>query len=134
VKKPAATAPRKLVPRRADYGASTDAFFAKQPPELRAILEALRELVARAAPEATSSLKWGMPFYTIDGRMMCALGAFKSHVNLVLAGPPNAFDDPDGLLEGDAKGGRHLKLRKLEELPRKKALAWVRAAAKLARG
>jgi len=99
----------------------------------RAILDALRKLVEQAAPRAEASIKWGMPFYALDGEMMCALASFKSHVNLILAGPPDAFADPDGLLEGDAKSGRHLKLRSLEDLPRKAVTTWLRTAAQHAR-
>jgi hypothetical protein len=124
----------KMPARRADFGAPIDGFFAKQPPHLRAILEALRELVEEAAPDATASLKWGMPFYTLGrNKMMCALAGFKSHVNLILAGPPDAFADPDGLLEGDAKTGRHLKLRTLDELPREAVRGWLRTASQVAR-
>lgn len=118
---------------RADFGAPTDGFFAKQPPQLRAILDELRTLVAQAAPDAKSSLKWGMPVYTIDGAMMCALGGHKSHVNLVLAGPPGAFADPRGLLSGTGKTGRHLRLITLDELPRADVRRWMRTAAELAR-
>jgi hypothetical protein len=127
------TPARKAPGRRADYGAPIDGFFAKQPPHLREVLGALRAIVESVAPEATASIKWGMPFYTIDREMMCALAAFKSHVNLIVAGPPDAFADPDGLLEGDAKGGRHIKLRSLAELPRGPVRSWLRTAAKLAR-
>ena len=118
---------------RADFGKPIDGFFAKQPPQLRAILEELRKLVEEAAPEASSSIKWGMPFYTLDGKMMCALAGFKAHVNLILAGPPGAFADPEGRLEGDAKGGRHLKLRSLDELPRAAVKGWLKTAARVAR-
>jgi hypothetical protein len=88
-KKPAAktSAAKKPAPR-ADFGAPIEGFFAKQPAHLRAILDELRKLVEEAAPDADSSLKWGMPFYTVGGTMMCALGAHKSHVNLILSGPP----------------------------------------------
>jgi hypothetical protein len=125
-------APKKMG-ARADFGAPIDGFFAKQPPHLRAILEALRKLVDEAAPDATSSIKWGMPFYMVGGNMMCALGGHKSHVNLILSGPPDAFADPKGLLEGDAKTGRHLKLRALDELPRDEVRGWLRAAVAVAR-
>lgn len=117
---------------RSDFGAPIEGFFAKQPPNLRPILEALRALVEAVAPEARASLKWGMPFYAIDGQPMCALAGFKAHVNLILAGPPDAFADPKGRLEGDAKGGRHLKLRALEELPKTDVTKWLKAARKLA--
>jgi hypothetical protein len=126
-------APRKPPPR-ADYGAPIDGFFARQPAHLRPILDALRELVDRAAPDATSSIKWGMPFYSIGGNMMCALAAHKSHVNLVLARVDGGFADPDGRLEGTGKTGRHLKLRGLDDLPRTAVAGWLRAAAKHARG
>ncbi len=61
--KPSARRParRTMTARRADFGAPVDPFFAKQPPHLRAVLGALRKLVEEAAPEATGSIKWGMP-------------------------------------------------------------------------
>lgn len=120
--------------RRADFGRPIDGFFAKQPPHLRAILEELRRLVEEAAPDATASLKWGMPFYSVGRQMMCALAGFKSHVNLILSGPPGTFADPGGLLEGEGKTGRHLKLRTIDELPRDAVRGWLRTAAEVARG
>jgi hypothetical protein len=74
-----------------------------------------------------------MPFYSIGRTMLCALAAFRSHVNLILSGPPGAFDDPDGLLEGEGKTGRHLELRTPDELPRDAVRGWLRAAAEAAR-
>jgi hypothetical protein len=119
--------------QRADLGAPVEGFFARQPPELRAILEALRAEVQRAAPAAVGAIKWGMPFYTLDGEMMCALAAHKSHVNLILAGPPGTFADPEGRLEGEGKTGKHLKLRTLAELPRAAVRGWIARAASTAR-
>lgn len=141
-KKPAAgkqtkAVAKKVAPKkygkRADLGAPIDGFFAKQPPALRAILDVLRGIVDQAAPDAEASLKWGMPVYTIGGEMMCALGAHKAHVNLILAGQPETFADPDGRLTGEGKTGRHLKLTTVEEIPRKAVEGWIRTAAKLAR-
>jgi hypothetical protein len=129
-KKPA---PTTTVARRADFGAPIDGFFAKQAPNLRPILEALRKIVEEGAPDATASIKWGMPNYSIGRAMVCAMAGFKSHVNLIVAGPPEIFADPDGLLEGGGKTGRHLKLRTIEELPREAARDWVRVAAQFAR-
>jgi len=98
------------------------------------ILEELRALVEAAAPDATASLKWGMPFFSIGDAMMCALGGHKTHVNLILSGPPGTFADPDGLLAGDGKTGRHLKLTRIDDLPREAVQGWLATAAELARG
>ncbi len=119
--------------QRADFGAPIEAFFSRQPAGLRPIVDELRKLVEEAAPEAASSLKWGMPVYTVDGAMMCAFSAHKSHVNLILSGPPDAFADPQGRLSGEGKTGRHLKLTNLGELPRDAVRGWLRTALGLAR-
>jgi hypothetical protein len=100
---------------------------------LRAILVALRELVEEVAPEAQSALKWGQPFYTLKGKMMCALSAHRAHVNLILVGPPKAFVDPGGRLTGAGKGGRHLKLTSVDELPRAEVRSWLRTSVNAAR-
>lgn len=132
-KKPAAPAARKYTVRR-DLGAPIDGFFRKQPAPMRAILEELRKLVEAAAPEARSSIKWGMPFYMIGDEILCALGGHRAHVNLILSGPPGTFSDPDGLLSGDGKTGRHLKLTSLDDLPHEHVRGWLRQALIRARG
>jgi hypothetical protein len=118
---------------RADYGAPVEGFFARQQPALRPLLLQLRRMVEEAAPEATSSLKWGMPFFEIGGETICALAGFKAHVNLILPGPPGTYSDPDGRLEGEGKTGRHLKLRAGDEIPAAAVRGWLRVAAKRAR-
>jgi len=125
-------APKKPAPRE-DFGAPIEGFFSRQPAGLRPIVDELRKLVEEAAPEAVSSLKWGMPVYMVDGAMMCAFSAHKSHVNLILSGPPDAFADPEGRLSGEGKTGRHLKLTSLGELPRDAVRGWLRTALGLAR-
>ena len=133
--KPAAArkpAVKKPAPR-GDFGAPIAGFFAKQPRPLRPLLEELRDLVQEAVPDAESSIKWGMPFFTIDGTMMCALAGHKSHVNLILSGPPGTYADPDNRLIGAAKTGRHLKLTATDKVPRDAVRGWLATAAALAR-
>jgi hypothetical protein len=134
-KKPAAkaAAPAMKYGPRKDLGAPIDAFFTKQPPHIRPIVEELRKMVEDTAPDAASAIKWGMPFFSVGDTMMCAIAAHKSHVNLILSGPPGTYADPKGLLEGDGKTGRHLKLRALDDLPRAEVRAWLRAAVAHAR-
>lgn len=56
-----------------------DAYFAKAAPFARPILAHLRALIHRAVPDAAETIKWGMPFFTIDGTPLCNLAAFKAH-------------------------------------------------------
>ncbi|HEY5946725.1 MAG TPA: DUF1801 domain-containing protein [Kofleriaceae bacterium] len=128
------TAPKRaMAAKRADLGQPVEGFFAKQQAALRPVLMELRKIIESTVPDAESSIKWGNPFFTLDGKMMVALSAHKSHVNLILAGPPNAFADPHGRLTGAGKTGRHLKLTSLDELPRGEVRGWVKTAAKIAR-
>jgi uncharacterized protein YdeI (YjbR/CyaY-like superfamily) len=55
-----------------------DAYLAKAAPFARPILSHLRALVHRACPEATETIKWGMPFFEHHG-LLCSLAAFKEH-------------------------------------------------------
>jgi uncharacterized protein YdhG (YjbR/CyaY superfamily) len=120
--------------QRADYGKPIAAFIAKQPPPLRAVCQALRALIEEAAPDATSALKWGMPWYSLGGTaMMAGISAHASHANLILPGKAGTYPDPDGLLEGESKLGKHLKLRSLDDLPRAAVRRWLAIAAANAR-
>jgi hypothetical protein len=132
--KPPASRRSTTAGRRADYGAPVDGFFAKQPAPLKAIVDELRAMIMAAAPDATATLKWGMPFFMRDGETICALAAFKSHVNLILPGPPGTYADPDGHLQGDGKTGKHLKLRSVDEIPRAAVRGWLKTAAARAVG
>jgi hypothetical protein len=126
------TAPRAAM-RRADLGAPVDGYFGRQPPAMRAILNELRAAVERAGPDAAGALKWGIPFYTIDGHMFCAMASHSAHVNLILPGPPGTYPDPDGILEGGGKTGKHLKVRPGETIPAARMKGWLDIAATRAR-
>ncbi len=115
---------------RADFGRPIDGFLAKQPASLRAIVDTLRDLIMEAAPTAEASLKWGMPFFSVSGEMMVAVGAHKAHVNLILPGPAGTYDDPDGLLVGEGTTGRHMKLTSADQIPAATIRRWLATAAK----
>jgi hypothetical protein len=131
-KAPANAAEPRYATRR-DLGKPVDGFFAKVKEPLRAVVDELRTMIQRAAPDARASIKWGMPFYEIDGNTVCAVAVHKAHVNLILAGPPGTFSDPDGLLSGEGKTGRHLKVTSASALPRDSVRKWLATAVALAR-
>ena len=59
-----------------------DAYIAKAQPFARPILEHVRERVHAAAPEAKESVKWSAPGFTIDGKILLMMAAFKAHAAL----------------------------------------------------
>ena len=56
-----------------------DAYIAGSAPFVRPILEHLRAVMHRAAPEIVETIKWGMPFFDHDGSPLANMAAFKAH-------------------------------------------------------
>lgn len=65
----------KREPRIDDHIAKVGAFA-------RPILEHFRELVHKIVPECEEAIKWGMPHFTLNGRNLAGMAAFKKHVSI----------------------------------------------------
>jgi len=63
-----------------------DAFIAKAQPFAQPILEHARALVHAAVPEAEETLKWSMPHFTINGKILAGMAAFKAHAAFFVHG------------------------------------------------
>ena len=120
-------APRKVMPARKDFGATADAYYAQQPAEKRVLLERLRAIVQKVVPDAESSIKWGVPFYTINGKNLCAIAAFKEHVGINFLAPPSVLADPGKKLEGGGKSMRMLKVRTEKDIDTASITRWLKA-------
>ena len=107
---------------------SVDGYFTQQPTDKRVLLEKLRALVVKGVPDATVSIKWGVPVYQRNGRNMCALAAFKDHVAINFFVAPNVLADPGKKLEG-GKTNRMLKVRGAADIDAATISRWVKAAA-----
>jgi uncharacterized protein YdeI (YjbR/CyaY-like superfamily) len=59
-----------------------EAYIAKAQPFARPILETVRERVHAVVPRAEETIKWGMPAYTLDGKILLITAAFKAHAAL----------------------------------------------------
>jgi uncharacterized protein YdeI (YjbR/CyaY-like superfamily) len=59
-----------------------DAYIERAPPFARPILEHIRARVHAAAPQAEETIKWGGPGFTIDGKILLMMAAFKAHAAL----------------------------------------------------
>lgn len=91
-----------------------DAYLAKLAPAHREVVQALREIVRRAAPRATEAFKWAQPVYE-QGGPFCYMRAHKAHVTLGFW-RGKQLSAGAGVLEGEGEKMAHLKLRSMAEL------------------
>jgi uncharacterized protein YdeI (YjbR/CyaY-like superfamily) len=61
-----------------------DAYIAKAAPFAQPLLEHVRELVHGTVPEVEEAMKWRMPFFTINGKILGNMAAFKEHCSFGL--------------------------------------------------
>ncbi len=62
---------------------SVDDYLATLPDDRRAALEALRQTIRAAAPEATETIAYGMPaFRSHGGQFLVSFAAYKAHNSL----------------------------------------------------
>jgi len=90
-----------------------DAYIAKAQPFARPILEKVRERVHAVVPDVEETVKWSMPAYTVDGKILLITAAFKAHMAL------NFWRGQE--LRGEAANadamGQFGKIKSLDELP-----------------
>ena len=56
-----------------------DEYLATVPSEQRAALEALRRTIASAAPAAQECIRYGIPTFSLGGRMLVSFAAAAKH-------------------------------------------------------
>ena len=62
--------------------ATVDAYLAAQPDDRRAVLEALRQTIRAAAPDAIESIAYDMPAFRLNDTFLVSYAAFKNHYSL----------------------------------------------------
>jgi uncharacterized protein YdeI (YjbR/CyaY-like superfamily) len=107
-----------------------DAYVAKAQPFSQPILEHVRTRVHAVLPDVEETVKWGMPAYTLGGKIVLITAAFKAHLAL------NFWRGQE--LRGDGANadamGQFGKIKSLADLPPDKELdRLIREAADLAK-
>lgn len=100
-----------------------DAYIAKSADFAQPILGHLRKLVHKACPDASETIKWGMPFFETNGALLCNMAAFKQHCSFGFWNAP-LLKDPEGVLHVKDKNAMgHLdRITSLKDLPADKVL------------
>jgi hypothetical protein len=115
-----------------DAGTKIDRYIAALKPEQQLIVQALRELVKEAAPEAREAFKWAQPVWEAGGPV-CYAKVFPSATNFGFwrgAEIAERIDDT-GLLLGDGTKMRYLKLTSVDGIPREPLVRFIRTAVDL---
>lgn len=73
---------------------SIDEYIAEFPPDVRARLERVREIVRETAPEATETISYAIPTFDLAGTHLVHFAAFKHHIGFYPTGKGvEAFKD-----------------------------------------
>jgi hypothetical protein len=108
-----------------------DSYISKVDSKLRSQFQRLRSIVKKALPGASESVKWGVPYYSLDGVGVGSIADYGGHVNLYLMQGAQLSSD---LLEGTGKGMRHITVRTLAEIKETEFVRLLREAGALAAG
>ncbi|WP_242108448.1 YdeI/OmpD-associated family protein [Luteimonas aquatica] len=96
-----------------------DAYIAKSAEFAKPILAHLRALVHEACPGVEETIKWGMPHFTRNGRILAGMSAFKQHA--AFAVPMAAAAGGSAGKRGEAMGD-YGRITALSDLPSRRAL------------
>ena len=107
-----------------------DAYIAKAAPFAQPILAHVRERVHAVVPGVEEAMKWSAPGFTLDGKILLIMAAFKAHAALNFW---RGQEIGDGAAKAGAMG-QFGRLSSIDDLPPDAELdALIREAAKLAR-
>ena len=109
--------------------ASFDQYLEGQAPRNQDVIRALRKFVKRVAPQLQESVKWGNGCW-VEGKVPVAyVYSAPDHVQFGFFRGA-ALKDPKGLLKGEGKFVRHVKVRKRSDIDERAFAAFLREAAR----
>ena len=101
-----------------------DAYIENARDFAKPILSYLRSVVHKASPDVRETIKWGVPYFEYDGKMLCGMASFKEHCAFTFK-LGAMMNDPKGLMETspEKSGMGHFgKIRELKDLPSERVL------------
>ena len=109
--------------------ATFDTYLEGQTRKSQSIIRALRKLVKRTAPRLEESVKWGNGCWVKGTAPVSYVYSDRSHVQFgFFAGA--SLKDPKGLLRGQGRYVRHIKVFKPSDIDEKAFAALLRQAAR----
>jgi uncharacterized protein YdhG (YjbR/CyaY superfamily) len=111
-----------------DVPDAVDRYLETVPEAGRGFYRAVRDLVLRHAPDATTTLSYDMPTFVVDGHRLLHASAWKEHLAIYPLPPDQDLDaQASAALEAHRSGASTLKLPYREPFPTDLVDAVVRA-------
>jgi hypothetical protein len=98
-------------------------------PDRHALVLAIRQAIFAVAPDAAERVMYGGIMFSAPTQC-CGVFAYAEHVSVEF-GRGRELDDPRGVLEGQGKFRRHIKLRNAADIANKHLADYVRRAIEL---
>jgi hypothetical protein len=98
-------------------------------PKYQPIVEELRKLIQRAAPDAAEVMSYGIPNYR-GRRGLAVISPAKTHITLAFSRGAE-FEDKYGLLEGVGKVSKNLRFREVKDINEEAFQYYMKQALKL---
>jgi uncharacterized protein YdeI (YjbR/CyaY-like superfamily) len=109
-----------------------DAYISRSAGFAKPVLDHIRELVHRACPEASETIKWGFPHFEYKG-LLCSMASFKTHCAFSFW-LGTLLRDPHGIISGigETSMGHFGRITSLGDLPGDDIIiAYIQEAVKL---
>ncbi len=97
-----------------------DAYLKEKAHPLNEEIQRVREIILSAEEGLEETIKWNSPTFLYKGNMASYFINAKKHVSLMFH-KGALIEDSSGLLEGEGKEARTVKLHSLEEIEERKA-------------
>lgn len=122
--------------RQSQESAEVNELLKAYPPEVRDLALAVRGKIHAMFPYIAEKVYpgWKVILCSVDGSMkrgICAISPLRKYVNIIFYRGAD-IDDPDGILEGEGKKVRHIKITDAAQMQRPAIQHLIKAAAGLA--
>lgn len=105
-------------------------YIANSPEFARPIFIHLVQLILKACPEATTSIKWGFPHYSYKGKILCSFAAFSKYCAFSIPTAKMMQDQSlQKMAEAEIAMGHFGKITTIDDLPSdNKIIGYLKAA------
>ncbi len=113
-----------------NYSTKVDEYLKLIPEWQSNNLKLFRKLVHKVYPDITEDIKWGVPVFLVNNKMLFAMSSFKAHTKYNFIQNGALLNDKDKLFNNgfESKKSRGIDLREKEQINEVKLEALIKVA------